>query len=101
MLRRGLEGAIATAVAASILVVAACGNNGIVTYEQPFDASIFADHYVPPTGVGGACGEDRTCRTGLTCGGDGACVPGYSTPTNAPCEINDECIAGDYCGGLR
>ncbi|MGO8999581.1 MAG: hypothetical protein ACLQVI_40160 [Polyangiaceae bacterium] len=101
MLRRGVQCAIAVVAATSVILAAACGNNGIVTYQQPYDASVFVDHYSPPAGVGDACGATIPCRSGLACSAAGTCAPGYSTPTGAPCVINDECVAGDYCGGLR
>src|ERR1700683_1277067 len=102
MLRRGLKGAIAAvATASGVVVAAAVSNNGGVTYQQPYDASIYADHFLPPSGVGGTCGDDQGCRSGLACSGDGTCEPAHSTPTGSTCVIDDECIAGDYCGGTH
>ncbi|HEY2514142.1 MAG TPA: hypothetical protein VGI39_24915, partial [Polyangiaceae bacterium] len=104
MFRRGVAGVVACAAggAASLAVAAtACGGNGTVSYQTPFDASAFFDSALPPSNIGGACGGDHTCRSGLTCDDAGACVPGATTPTGSACVIGAECAAGDFCSGGR
>jgi hypothetical protein len=92
---------MAAGAAASVVAIAvACGGNGAVSYQQPFDAAVFVDHAVPPVGVGGACGADHPCRAGLVCTA-GTCAPGHATPVGQPCTISDECAAGDYCDGTH
>jgi hypothetical protein len=90
----------ACAVLGAVLLFAACGDNGPVTYATPFDAAILDDHYVPPEGVGDPCSPQSACRTGLTCTGS-TCAPGYSSPPGTACVISDECTTGNYCGPSR
>lgn len=52
------------------------------------------------TGVGGACTESATCRSGLLCTA-GVCQPSGALHVGSICELSGDCEAGLYCGPQR
>ncbi|HJL20153.1 MAG TPA: hypothetical protein RMH99_31090 [Sandaracinaceae bacterium LLY-WYZ-13_1] len=52
-------------------------------------------------GVGDPCVDDRSCRSGLVCGEDGACAPSGQGLEGSICTLTGDCMEGLYCGPRR
>jgi hypothetical protein len=95
----------AVGCASLFVVLAACGDNAVTTfdgYHDHLDAAAPPGEagLIPGLGVGAPCNPEHTCRGGLACT-NGACAPGHSAADGTPCVISAECKNGDYCGPAR
>ena len=75
-------------------VVLACSSATYVGGGLPGDAG------AGNGGVGTPCSNDNVCRTPLACV-NGACGPSHGVADGSPCTLNDDCMAGEYCGPAR
>ncbi len=81
--------------------IAACSDNGAVTFGNGFDGGTLGEGGLPSgAGVGQTCDDKTACRPGLTCTG-GKCAPSHAGADGTPCVISAECKMGDYCGAMR
>ena len=94
MRTRFAAGFLQASAFAGLALAGACGN-GAVTLNID-DASTAT----PGLTVGASCDASHICRTGLTCNA-GKCGACGCTKAGSPCSLNDDCMAGQFCGPAR